>query len=238
MPATPAWLAAVEASFERGIRGSAQARTLAARLEGTALRIEIDGLIVVRSSVSGGRLALVADAGGADGRGAADGPPGAAGPVQPGDRPAGPAGPRAADATITGSPFALFNLAKSGEDPSAPTLRQAAKATVRGDAEIANLYRRLFAAARPDPEEELARFIGDLPARKVSQFAAHTLGWMRKARRTTGANIAEYLQEESRDLVNRSELEEFLQGVDALRESADRAGARLARLERRLKGSV
>ena len=50
-----------------------------------------------------------------------------------------------------------------------------------------------------------------------------------------GENIAEYLQEESRDLVNKTELEEFLRGVDELRETADRIEARLGHLERRLK---
>jgi ubiquinone biosynthesis protein UbiJ len=50
-------------------------------------------------------------------------------------------------------------------------------------------------------------------------------------------NIAEYLQEEGRDLVNGTELEEFLRGVDELRDAADRIGARLGRLESRLKGA-
>ena len=57
-----------------------------------------------------------------------------------------------------------------------------------------------------------------------------------RARRTAGENIAEYLQEESRDLVNKPELDEFLQGVDMVRETADRVDARIARLEQRLKG--
>ena len=79
--------------------------------------------------------------------------------------------------------------------------------------------------ARPDPEEELSRWIGDVPARRVSQFARRALELARQARRTAGENIAEYLQEEGRDLVNRTELEEFLRGVDELRETADRVEA-------------
>ena len=62
------------------------------------------------------------------------------------------------------------------------------------------------------------------------------MAWARKARRTAGENLAEYLQEESRDLVNACELDEFLQGVDAAREALDRIEARLARLEQRAKG--
>ncbi len=75
-----------------------------------------------------------------------------------------------------------------------------------------------------------------MPARRLSQFARGALSWARRARRSAGKNIAEYLQEESRDLVSRPELEEFLLGVDQLRETADRVEARLARLEQRLRG--
>ena len=92
--------------------------------------------------------------------------------------------------------------------------------------------------ARPDPEEELSRWIGDLPARRLSQFAAAALAAARRVRRTAGENIAEYLQEEGRDLVNKTELEEFLRGVDHARDTADRIEARLLRLEKRVKGAA
>ena len=58
-------------------------------------------------------------------------------------------------------------------------------AVVSGDAEIANSYRELLAFARPDFEEELSRLIGDVPARALSQFAAKTVEWAARARRTT-----------------------------------------------------
>jgi ubiquinone biosynthesis accessory factor UbiJ len=208
MPPTPAWLAAVEALLNRGIEGSTRATALARRLDGTALRVDVEGFAAVRASTAGGRLALIAA-----------------------DRSAEPHSAEPNDAIVAGSPFALFQLARSGAH------RTAFAAQVRGDAETADLYRQLFALARPDPEEEMSRIIGDLPARRLSQLAKHTFGWLRKVRRTAGENIAEYLQEESRDLVNKPELDEFLQGVDALRETADRVEARLARLEHRLKGS-
>ena len=41
--------------------------------------------------------------------------------------------------------------------------------------------------------------------------------------------MAEYLQEEGRDVPTRVEVEEFLEAVDQLREAADRLEARLAR---------
>ena len=140
----------------------------------------------------------------------------------------------AADAAISGSLPALLQLFKGGakRESAVPA------AQIRGDAEIANRYRELFVLARPDPEEELSRWIGDLPARRVSLFAQRALAFVRRARRTAGENIAEYLQEEGRDLVNRTELDEFLRGVDELRETADRIEARLRVLERRLQGAA
>jgi len=63
------------------------------------------------------------------------------------------------------------------------------------------------------------------------------LGAMRHLRRTAGENIAEYLQEEGRDLVNKTELDEFMRGVDGVRETADRVEARLQRLEARRSGA-
>ncbi len=207
MPATPAWLASVEALFNRSISQSMQAAAAARRLNLTSLQIEIDGLLRVRAAVGGDRLALLAG------------------------------GDTAADATIAGSPLALFDLLRGGTSGAggAPGKGRGA-VQIRGDAEIAARYRELFALARPDLEEELSRLVGDVPARRLSRFAKSALAWARRVRRTTRENLAEYLQEESRDLVNKPELEEFLLGVDQLRETADRVEARLARLEQRLRG--
>ena len=216
MPATAAWLASAEALLNRGIDASARAAALARRLEGTALQVDIEGFIGIRASAVGGRLALMTgeDAGAAHG---------AAVP---------------ADATISGSPSALLQLLRSTTNRQGRPAPAGRPAQIRGDAEIANLYRELFALARPDPEEELSRWIGDFPARRLSLFAERLLGALRRARRTAGDNIAEYLQEEGRDLVNRTELDEFLRGVDEVRETTDRIEARLGHLERRLQGAA
>ncbi len=202
MPATPAWLASVEAVLNRSIDQSTLATAAARRLNGTSLQIDIDGMLGVRASVSAGRLILAADA------------------------------ETAADASISGSPSALFELMR---EPRGVSGRAAAR--IRGDAEIASRYRELFGLARPDLEEELSRHIGDVAAHRLAQAARRTVAWARKARRTAAENLAEYLQEESGDLVNDTELQEFLHGVDRLREAADRVEARLARLENRLKGT-
>jgi len=43
--------------------------------------------------------------------------------------------------------------------------------------------------------------------------------------------VVEYLQEEGRDVPTRVEVDEFLDGVDRLRDASERLEARLARLE-------
>lgn len=132
-----------------------------------------------------------------------------------------------ADAVISGSAPALLSMLRGATAPAA----SASAVEVRGDAEVAGMYRELLALARPDPEEEAARILGDVPARRLGVVARQALGWLKGARHSVGANIAEYLTEESRDLVNRTELEEFLRGVDTLREGTDRLEARLRRLQ-------
>jgi ubiquinone biosynthesis protein UbiJ len=231
MSATPAWLASAEAVLNRSIGASGEAQALTRRLENTALQVEVEGFKSIRASVFRGRLALIS-AGNAS---AADVEPAHAALAGIAAAAAATATATAADATISGSLPALLQLFKGGAQRAAGAPGRA-RAEVRGDAEIANLYRELFILARPDPEEELSRWIGDLPARRLSQLAERALGFARHARRTVGENIAEYLQEEGRDLVNKTELDEFLHGVDELRETADRIEARLGRLELRLKG--
>jgi len=104
---------------------------------------------------------------------------------------------------------------------------------IRGDAEVASRFQPLFKALKPDLEELAAQRLGDLPAHTLARLSRSALGWAREAIQTGRRNVAEYLVEESRDLVNRTELDEFLRGVDQARESADRIEARLSLLERR-----
>jgi ubiquinone biosynthesis protein UbiJ len=214
MPATPAWLAAIESLLNRGIDQSLRARAVAGRLAGTSMELRIEGHTPIRIAAFSGGLALATGPGGG-------GSPGAAAGTDP-------------DAVIAGPPFALLELFARREDSSAP--RGSERVHIRGDAEIAARYRELLELARPDWEEELSRLIGDLPARRISLAARAALSWARGFARSARANVAEYLQEESRALVSKPEVEEFLAQVDALRETADRVEARIARLERRLDG--
>ena len=81
---------------------------------------------------------------------------------------------------------------------------------------------------RPDLEEPLSRLIGDVPAYGLGSLVRRALGYASDSSRTVARNAGEYFTHERRELVTRAEAGEFLDGVDRLREQADRLEARVA----------
>ena len=132
-----------------------------------------------------------------------------------------------ADASLSGTPIALLALA----GPKAEGALRKGGVRIEGDAEVAQKFRDLLEQAQPDFEEELARVLGDVAARRVANVARGLFDWGRKAAGSFTGSVVEYLQEEGRDLPTRVEVDEFLEGVDRLRDDTDRLEARLARLE-------
>lgn len=138
------------------------------------------------------------------------------------------AGQAAASATLSGTPLSFLQLA--GAKPEA-ALRSGA-VHIEGDAEVAQTFSELLKRARPDLEEELSRVIGDVAAHQVGNATRSVFALGRRAADTFAQNVAEYLQEEGRDLPSRIEADEFVAGVDKLRDDVDRLEARLALLQR------
>ena len=132
------------------------------------------------------------------------------------------------DVVITGS---LVTLARMAGGAGAQAIRDG-DIDLTGDAATAQRFQTLLDHAKPDVEEELSRVIGDVAAHQLAEFARGVGNWVRGARSTMGDNIREYLQEESRDLPTRYEVERFGQQVGELRDDVERIAARLKRLER------
>ncbi len=131
------------------------------------------------------------------------------------------------DVVITGS---LATLARMAGGAGAQAIRDG-DVDLTGDAATAQRFQTLLDHAKPDVEEELSRVIGDVAAHQLAEFARGVDNWVRGARSTIGDNIREYLQEESRDLPTRYEVERFGQQVGKLRDDVERIAARLKRLE-------
>jgi ubiquinone biosynthesis accessory factor UbiJ len=133
-------------------------------------------------------------------------------------------------ASLSGTPLALLRLA--GPTPEAAIRGGAIH--IQGDAEVAQAFSELLKQAQPDLEEELSRVIGDVAAHQVGNAARAALGFGRRAVGTFTQNLAEYLQEEGRDLPTRTEADEFIAAVDKLRDDVARLEARLALLDHRI----
>ena len=137
-----------------------------------------------------------------------------------------------AEATLSGGPVSLVALLGAAPD----AVLQRGDVTVAGDAELAQKFRELARLLTPDLEEELSLVVGDVPAHQLGRLARAALAFGRHAGRTTLENLAEYLGHERADLVPRNEGEQFLHGVEAVREGVDRLEARLELLARRRHG--
>jgi ubiquinone biosynthesis protein UbiJ len=130
------------------------------------------------------------------------------------------------DVVITGSIITLARMAgQSGE----AAIRDGSL-DLTGDAEAASQFQQLLSFAKPDIEEELSGIVGDVAAHRLGEMARSVGRWGRGARSTMGANIREYLQEESRDAPSRYEVDKFSAEVSTLRDDVDRVEARLKRL--------
>ncbi|MGB5256012.1 MAG: SCP2 sterol-binding domain-containing protein [Woeseiaceae bacterium] len=130
------------------------------------------------------------------------------------------------DVLISGS---LLTLASMAGESGVRSIR-AGSLELTGDPVLAEEFQQLLTYAKPDIEEELSGIVGDAAAHQLGEIARSVGNWSREARATMGANIREYLQEESRDLPSRYEVDRFAKRVGALRDDVDRLDARIKRL--------
>jgi ubiquinone biosynthesis protein UbiJ len=131
------------------------------------------------------------------------------------------------DVVITGS---LITLARMMQGSGEAAIRSG-DVDLTGDAATAQRFQKLLDLAQPDIEEELSRVIGDVAAHRIAEIARGVGKWARDARSTMGGNIREYLQEESREVPTRYEVDRFAKQVGTLRDDVERIAARLNRLE-------
>jgi len=130
------------------------------------------------------------------------------------------------DVIVSGS---LLSLARFAGPEGDAALRDSA-IDLTGDEEIALQFQDLLRYGRPDLEEELSGFVGDVVANTVGEFARNLERWGKEARSTLRQNVSEYLQEESRTVPSRYEIDVFRQQVESLQDDVGRFEVRLKRL--------
>ncbi|WP_159016821.1 ubiquinone biosynthesis accessory factor UbiJ [Cognatiluteimonas profundi] len=109
---------------------------------------------------------------------------------------------------------------------------------VSGDAELARRLQRLAEQFDPDWQRPFAAVFGDVVGVQVAKAIANALRQGRDLSRNLAQTAAEYVTEESRDVLGRDELNAFHDDVDTLRDDVERLAARVARLSPRMDGGA
>lgn len=135
------------------------------------------------------------------------------------------------DLVITGTPLALARL---GLSPGASRDVFVSEVKFEGDIETGRHFQALMKAIDMDWEEQLSHLVGDVAAHQIGNAVRSLSGWVARTTKTLHLDMAEYLQQESRDLPCKEEVEPFLAAVDTLRADVERLELRVKRLQNKI----
>ena len=109
---------------------------------------------------------------------------------------------------------------------------QAAMKDVRlsGDAEFAQALAFVLQNLRPEPEEELSRFIGDAAAQRLVGFMRASASQWKQIADNMLDSTAHYVVTENPMVIGRDDLDVFNQDVNRLRDAVARVEKRIDRL--------
>ena len=104
---------------------------------------------------------------------------------------------------------------------------------VSGDAELARRLQTLANRFDPDWQQPFVAVFGEIIGVQLANGARKALGQLRDVGSSLARNAAEFVTEDSRDVVGREELNAFHDDVDAIRDDVERLQARVDRLRGR-----
>lgn len=131
------------------------------------------------------------------------------------------------DTQISGSLPALAGM--GAKRPNTPATRPGA-VQIQGDAELARAYQQFFQQLDPDWEEAIAQRFGDVIGHRINQLIRALRQGFQQAIQNGMEMTGDYLREESGLLVTRTELENFYEAVDEVRDDVDRLAAQVKQL--------
>lgn len=135
------------------------------------------------------------------------------------------------DVTLTVSPEKL-PLPRLGASHEKPDFAEATH--ISGDAALAQVVADLSKQLRWDPEDALARVVGDIAALRIVGGARAVSDGARTAGKRLAENVSEYLSEESGVLAGRPALEQWRLDLADLNTRADALARSAAALQTRL----
>lgn len=101
---------------------------------------------------------------------------------------------------------------------------------VSGDAELARRLQTLAERFDPDWQQPFVAVFGEIIGVQIANTVRSALRQLRDASGNLAQNAAEFVTEESRDVVGRAELNAFHDDVDALRDDVERLQAKIDHL--------
>jgi ubiquinone biosynthesis protein UbiJ len=138
------------------------------------------------------------------------------------------------DLNLRASPASLLAFAlRNGDDSVLPP----GKVDISGDAELARQLEKVMRNFRPDIEEAFAQTFGDVLGVPIARAITGAFAWTRDTAKSFALDTAEFLRDETGDLVATPQAEEFYDDVDALSERADRLEARIKGAEHAARGA-
>ena len=108
--------------------------------------------------------------------------------------------------------------------------------SISGDADFARTISEIANELHWEPEEDLAPFLGDIAAVRITQAARTTLSQAKSGGQNFFENMAEYLLEENPTLLYRQAGETFASDVAIIRDDVERLAKRIASLEKQSVG--
>jgi ubiquinone biosynthesis accessory factor UbiJ len=146
-------------------------------------------------------------------------------------------GPSASESAAGTAPVS-FDVTITVEAGAAPAFLSGGQAgamkyvRIDGDAEFATALGYLAEHLRWEPEEDLAKLVGDAGAHRAATFARELSGRARRTGRNLLESVAEFLLDEDPQLVRRGELETLAVDLTRTRDDVARLEKRIERLAR------
>jgi len=136
-----------------------------------------------------------------------------------------------ADATLQGHALAFINMSSGDATESFFS----GEVRIKGDIELGQRFKRILDQLDLDWEEWLSNYTGDVIAFKASSLFRDFNAWGKNALSTLELDAREYIQEEGQLSPHSSELEDFANDINQLRDDSARLEARLSRILKNIK---
>jgi ubiquinone biosynthesis protein UbiJ len=133
------------------------------------------------------------------------------------------------DTHLTGSVFS-FGLMGFSSNPMRSVFSGEIK--IEGDMQTGRKFQTLFTKLDFNIEQQLANYTGNTLAHNISNFLRVGQNWSQESINTFKLNTSEFLQEETRNLPAKPEMEIFYRQIDNLRTDFDRLQSKIERLNK------